>query len=270
MLLTRNNIDEKSCGVYIISNKVDSRIYIGSATKFRRRFLDHQEMLRKGKHHSKHLQAFVDKYGVDKLEFNLVYECSSRSSAYELEQILITKLKPKFNMTHKVFKHMEGVKVSESVKTKVASSSYIRFKEQNYKFVEALIRLSQTITSNKELAKHLSVSESKVCEFKSRGGTFMKKLILEVENTLGLILLKSTTIQTQQASTNSKFIAKYGSVEMFKNELCIALSRLTAGMSKTKACNGLLITPYALTDILRGKSQCVHATELLMKFKEKV
>lgn len=270
MLLIANNLSEKSCGVYIISNKIDSRIYIGSATKFRRRFLDHQEMLRKGKHHSKHLQAFVNKYGIDKLEFNIVYQCSTRASAFELEQGLINKLKPKFNMTHKVFKHMEGVKVSESVKAKVSAASYTSFRNKNYKFVEDLIRLSQTITSNKELAKRLSVSEAKITEFKSRGGPFMNKLVKEVECALDLLLLKSTTTQTQQASTNSKFLAKYGSAELFKNELCVALSRLSTGMSKTKACNGLLITPYALTDILRGKSQCVQATELVMKFKETV
>lgn len=269
MRLIANGVKEKGCGVYIISNTLDSRIYIGSATKFRRRFLDHKEMLRKGKHHSKHLQAFVDKYGVDQLEFNIVYECSNRSLAFDLEQGLINKLKPKFNMTYKVFKHMEGVKVSKESKAKQVKTAYKNFRLTNYTFVKDLVLLSQTVLSNRELASQLNVSESKVVEFKARRGTFIKRLISEIECTLQLRLNKCTSVQTQLVSTNSKFLAKYGSVDLFKSELNKALTRLANGMSKTQACNGLIITPYALTDILRGKTQCAHATELVVKFKEK-
>lgn len=48
----------------------------------------------------------------------------------------------------------------------------------------------------------------------------------------------------------------------------IALALVASGLSKAKACIGLNITPYALTDIIRGKSQIRYATELLSKFKE--
>lgn len=268
MQLITNGLNEKSCGVYVISNKKDSRIYIGSASKFRRRFLDHREMLRKGTHHSKHLQSFVNKYGVDSLEFSLVYECSTRSFAYELEQGLINKLKPKFNMTHKVFKHMEGVKVSDEVRAKIAKTSYTRFKEQNYNFVEDLIRLSQTITHNKELAKQLGTSESKVCEFKSRGGSFMKNLIAEVESKLELQLVKSSIKQTQLSSSSSKFITKYGSIDNYKSELRQILVNISNGVPKSKACINSKISFNSFYSIINGISYKEHSSELLDEFKE--
>ena len=40
MQLTLNNISEKSCGVYIISNTIDDRLYIGSATNLVAQFKD--------------------------------------------------------------------------------------------------------------------------------------------------------------------------------------------------------------------------------------
>lgn len=268
MRLIANGVKEKGCGVYIISNTLDSRIYIGSAAKFRRRFLDHKEMLRKGKHHSKHLQAFVDKYGVDQLEFTIVYECSNRSLAFDLEQGLINKLKPKFNMTYKVFKHMEGVKVSKESKAKQVKTAYKNFRLTNYTFVKDLVLLSQTVLSNRELASQLNVSESKVVEFKAKRGTFIKRLISEIECTLQLRLNKCTSVQTQTASANTKFLEKYGSVENFRKSLKVVLSRIKEGTPKMHSCIGTLISYNSLYSILNGVSYSQHSTDLLEEFKE--
>ncbi|MES2731726.1 MAG: NUMOD3 domain-containing DNA-binding protein [Bacteroidota bacterium] len=65
----------KKSGIYIIRNSVNSKIYIGSAVDFKERFRIHKRELLKGKHHSKHLQNFVNKHSIDELIFEIIEEC---------------------------------------------------------------------------------------------------------------------------------------------------------------------------------------------------
>ena len=50
-------------GVYAIRFLLDKRTYIGSSKNVRKRIQNHLSSLRKGKHHSVHLQRAYDKYG---------------------------------------------------------------------------------------------------------------------------------------------------------------------------------------------------------------
>lgn len=62
-------------GVYIISNKTNKFVYIGSTTMkkgFIRRWLGHCSDLKLNKHHSQHLQNHVNKYGIEDLEFSIL------------------------------------------------------------------------------------------------------------------------------------------------------------------------------------------------------
>lgn len=49
-------------GVYLIINKVNSKVYVGSAKNVRKRILLHLSDLRKNQHHSKHLQRVYNKH----------------------------------------------------------------------------------------------------------------------------------------------------------------------------------------------------------------
>jgi len=65
----------KKSGIYFISNHKDHRLYIGSANLLERRFWQHLHLLRKGRHHSPHLQKFFNKYGELALTFSFQEEC---------------------------------------------------------------------------------------------------------------------------------------------------------------------------------------------------
>jgi group I intron endonuclease len=57
------------CGIYLIRNRVDLRVYVGSAKDIARRWRQHTIALNRGNHPSKHLQAAWTKYGAASFEF---------------------------------------------------------------------------------------------------------------------------------------------------------------------------------------------------------
>ena len=63
-------------GIYKILNKVNNKIYIGSAVDIKKRWRDHKRVLIHNKHENSHLQSAWDKYGNDAFDFSIVLECN--------------------------------------------------------------------------------------------------------------------------------------------------------------------------------------------------
>jgi hypothetical protein len=63
-----------SC-IYIITNIVTNKVYIGKAKCFNFRQKEHLRKLKYGKHVNKHLQYSYNKYGKDIFTFNVLEEC---------------------------------------------------------------------------------------------------------------------------------------------------------------------------------------------------
>lgn len=63
---------KNASGVYIIRNTVNSKVYVGSAIKLKRRYTVHVSGLNRCTHHSVYLQRFVKKYGIENLTFSLL------------------------------------------------------------------------------------------------------------------------------------------------------------------------------------------------------
>ena len=62
-------------GIYTITNLIDSKIYVGYATNFRKRKGDHFANLKNNKHKNIHLQRAYNKYGKDNFICELIEEC---------------------------------------------------------------------------------------------------------------------------------------------------------------------------------------------------
>ncbi len=61
------------CGVYVIRNLQNGKVYIGStAINFRKRWREHRTTLLRGTHDSGHLQRAWNKYGESAFEFNIL------------------------------------------------------------------------------------------------------------------------------------------------------------------------------------------------------
>lgn len=69
--------DLSSSGIYIITNSINDKVYVGSAKCFRLRVAGHKYTLSKGKH-NRRFQNFVDKYGVDTLSISVLELCSEQ------------------------------------------------------------------------------------------------------------------------------------------------------------------------------------------------
>lgn len=73
-----------TCGIYMIQNKANGKIYIGQAIDIKNRWKDHKTYLRGGYHVNKHLQNAWNKYDEENFEFSILLECEeSQLNTYE-------------------------------------------------------------------------------------------------------------------------------------------------------------------------------------------
>ena len=64
-----------TCGIYMIQNKVNGKIYIGQSVNIEKRWKNHKSELRGNHHDNEHLQHAWNKYGEDNFEFTVICEC---------------------------------------------------------------------------------------------------------------------------------------------------------------------------------------------------
>lgn len=81
-----------TCGIYMIQNKVNGKIYIGQAVDIERRWGHHKWELRSNHHKNYHLQRAWNKYEEDNFEFTIICECDE-SQLNTMEIDYIAKLK---------------------------------------------------------------------------------------------------------------------------------------------------------------------------------
>ena len=105
-------------GVYGIFSKIDDRVYIGSATNFDLRKKTHFDKLKSNVHVNKPLQNFVNKYGIENLEFRILAKCSSEY-CIKLEQFFLDNFDNKFNI-RLIAESNFGLKASEENKQKMS------------------------------------------------------------------------------------------------------------------------------------------------------
>lgn len=80
---------EQKClfGIYIIKNNIDSRVYIGECNNFYKRYSRHLSSLRRNVHCNIKLQNFVNKYGIECLEFDIIEVASENLIDLEISYI---------------------------------------------------------------------------------------------------------------------------------------------------------------------------------------
>ena len=73
------------CGIYMIQNNIDGKMYVGQAEDIGLRWSSHLSLLQSGKHPSKYLQQAVNKYGIENFSFTVLCECE-KEMLNEMEQ----------------------------------------------------------------------------------------------------------------------------------------------------------------------------------------
>lgn len=83
-------------GIYKITNTVNGKFYIGSATDLVKRRRSHMSSLKHGSHKNSKLQRSYDKHGKDSFEFEIVLYCETKDLIM-YEQIIIDGFDPVAN-----------------------------------------------------------------------------------------------------------------------------------------------------------------------------
>lgn len=115
--------DQKRSGIYTITNKLNSRVYVGSAVLIERRWKNHACMLQQDRHPSKLLQASWNKHGAPSFAFEIVEYVDERENLISREQAWIDRLSAfgpsGYNLTPRAGSQL-GFKMSDEAKAKMA------------------------------------------------------------------------------------------------------------------------------------------------------
>lgn len=70
----------KKSGVYIITNIINNKVYIGETTNLESRLIEHLRRLLSNKHVNEHLQNAVNLYGIETFGFDVLEFCESKDT----------------------------------------------------------------------------------------------------------------------------------------------------------------------------------------------
>lgn len=80
-----------TCGIYLISNLINNKVYVGQSINIEKRWTQHKRELRNSIHENKKLQNAWNKYGEENFEFSIACECEEKQ-LNTLEQYYVFSL----------------------------------------------------------------------------------------------------------------------------------------------------------------------------------
>lgn len=116
--------ESRLAGVYLITNKVNGKVYVGSAQGFKHRIQVHASRLRRGQHHSWKLQRDFNVFGEQAFDVRVLLLCE-RKDLLMFEQRAIDKLRAVdhgYNVSEEAGAPMRGRKHSEEARAKMSAS----------------------------------------------------------------------------------------------------------------------------------------------------
>ena len=131
-----------TCGIYMIRNKVNGKIYIGQAVDIEGdRWIRHRRELRDNKHYNEHLQRSWDKYGEESFEFSILLECEESDlnmyEQYYIFELMTYDPRVGYNKNYggDSGRHTEETKkkISESKKGKILSEETRKKMSESHK-----------------------------------------------------------------------------------------------------------------------------------------
>lgn len=116
---------DKNIGIYIITNTINGKFYIGSSSDIQQRFYNHKSKLLNKTHINLHLQNSVNKYGFENFKFQVLANCPFENLD-SLEQWYVDNLKPHYNI-RKFVESNRGIVLKEEHKEKISNSMIGKF-----------------------------------------------------------------------------------------------------------------------------------------------
>lgn len=107
-------------GIYQIRNTANGKVYVGSTQRFNKRWGQHKSRLRKGTHHSRHLQSAWTKHGEAAFVFEPIITCAP-SMLIWYEQQFLEQMTPAYNVSS-VAGSCRGILRTNEQKVKISAT----------------------------------------------------------------------------------------------------------------------------------------------------
>lgn len=112
---------EKICGIYMIKNLVNGKIYIGKSFDIKKRWSNHKYELNKGIHVNNHLQSAWNKYGENCFEFSIIEECNKDDLSNK--EIYWIKETDAYRSGYNQTEGGEGTHLTDDIKNKIGAAA---------------------------------------------------------------------------------------------------------------------------------------------------
>lgn len=180
-------------GVYLITNKITEKVYIGSSVDIRRRWNQHRSYLRNNKHPNKKLQNSWNKHGENAFIFKVLCSVDDPNTLHVFEQFWINVYDSKdsgYNLAEVAGSNL-GMRHTDEAKAKISAASKGRKMSDEWKAKISLANSSprgpmSEATKEKLRAAHTGKKHTEEAKAKMRGRKLSAETLAKRAATLAL------------------------------------------------------------------------------------
>lgn len=234
-------------GIYVIRNVYDDRHYVGSSINIRNRWKRHIRDLCNKRHHSIHLQRFVNKYGIKSLKFEVLEYCNNNDLLFR-EQYYLEQSNCEFNIC-KIAGSTLGTFRSEDFKQKISVLTK-GINNPTYGMIRTVEWRKNISDANKgQLAWNKGKTDIYSKDTLSKMRTNAENRIFS--NSTRLKISESNSKLVYQYSKEGVFIKEWVSITICSKTLNIAQSNISGcAKGKVKTAGGFIFRYYKEDNII--------------------
>jgi group I intron endonuclease len=210
-------------GIYIITNKVNNKKYIGLSNDINRRFWEHKSSKKK-KNNTNLIKAFK-KYHVDNFDFQILELVDDESKLAEREMFWIESIKPEYNM-NKGGNGNLGHTVSNEVREVLRICGKLQWERKTDEEKQRIIKNNLTGTTKGRIVSE--ETRRKLREYNlGRKHTEEAKLKVSIKNKGKRLGNTDGNKKVIKLDINGNFISEHNSIKEAAIELGIHPSNIT-------------------------------------------
>jgi group I intron endonuclease len=249
-----NNLKTKT-GIYVITNDIDARIYIGSATSFKQRYAVHKKKITHNEGCNPKLKNFANKYGIEHLTFSAVHACE-KEDLLKVEQLYLDIFQPfddnGFNIARKAGSPI-GYKHTQEAKDKMKGRTGLKWDEEHLKYFSEIKKgIKRPDSVKTKLREHYAEQAKPVMVYDKNG--FIAEYSSAMEASIQMGITKMLIRNCVQ-----------GRCKTVKGYVIIYKENITEGIDdeiRRRYINEK-IRPMIVTDVISGKVfESISVTEL--------